>query len=278
MTGNNGAQRLFAVEEFLQALTAQLDRAQDALALKAMAGRPLTWALRDLSLDLQVFITVDPQGRVLMRSAGANEQGASTVHLALTTVTRPMVEENTWSFKDDADPRSLDDPTVSSQLDEGERRKLDYAGIRTIGQLKRVAAENSHRAVEAMVGIPVMRLGALLEASSRPAVSSHEVVRRADGAQLLRIHGANLSDGVSTEVFLGGEAAEVIEAKPQMLLVRPLSVLRDGPIEVKVANQRATGFVRVPNGGGAVEANVDRSSVDKVVPAAGANGDHGRSS
>ena len=44
------------IVEFVQALTAQLDRAQDSLALKVRAGRPLTWALKDVTIDLKVFL------------------------------------------------------------------------------------------------------------------------------------------------------------------------------------------------------------------------------
>ena len=71
MTPARGASAAHPVEEFLQALTAQLDRAQDTLALKVRAGRPLTWALKDLAIDLRVFLEVDSAGRVLLRTAAA---------------------------------------------------------------------------------------------------------------------------------------------------------------------------------------------------------------
>ena len=45
----------FRVEDFIQAITAQLDRVQDALRLKAV-NRPLTYALKDLAMDLKVFV------------------------------------------------------------------------------------------------------------------------------------------------------------------------------------------------------------------------------
>ena len=51
----NGA-RAFPVEDFVQAFTAQLDRAQDLLALKARTGRPLTFALKDLSVEAAAHV------------------------------------------------------------------------------------------------------------------------------------------------------------------------------------------------------------------------------
>lgn len=240
---NGGASH--PVEEFLQALTAQLDRAQDTLALKVRAGRPLTWALKDLAIDLRVFLEVDSAGRVLLRTAGPNEESASTVHLSLTTITRPMVEENTRSFEDDSDPRSLEDLGQVAHLDEGDRKRLDWMGVRTVGQLKKLSAEASTGDVEAMVGLPVNRLRAALEAASRPHVMGQEVIRSADGP-LLRIYGANLSDGAGTAVRLAGEPVEVIEARPQEVLVRPCAHHEHGQVEVFVGDHCATGYFRLP--------------------------------
>jgi hypothetical protein len=230
--------RGYPVEEFLQALTAQLDRAQDALALKVQGtNRPLTWALKDLAIDLRVFVDVSEQGRVMLRSAGPNEEGASTIHLSLTTITRPMVEENSWSFRSDTDLRPIDELTA---FDETERRKLDNNGVRTIGQLKQLDPQAAH----VILGIPVTKLQAALAASARPTVSGHEVVNRSDGPAL-RIYGANLSDGVTPEVHLAGDPVEVLEAKPNQLIVRPLEHHEDGQVEVFTGGERATGFFRL---------------------------------
>ncbi len=242
----NGAAGGYPVEDFLQALTAQLDRAQDTLALKVRAGRPLTWALKDLAIDLRVFLEVDAGGRVLLRSAGPNEDGASTVHLSLTTITRPAVEENTQSFQEDLDPRPLEDLRHAAQLDEADRRKLSWMGVRTVGQLRRLSSEARPGQVEAMVGLPVNKLRAALEAAARPQVTSNEVVPRRDGP-LLRIHGANLTDGLGAEVLLDGEPVEVIEARPEALLVRPLAHHQEGQLEVLVNGERATGYFRLPS-------------------------------
>ena len=237
------APRAYPVEEFLQALTAQLDRAQDALAVKvAGTNRPLTWALKDISIDLKVFVEVNAAGRVTLRSAAPNEDGASTVHLALTTITRPMVEENAVAFHEDLDPRSLDDLVPMTNLGEDEQRRLDWMGIRTVGQLKQL----NPNLANAVVGLPIGQLQAALEAASRPTVRAVEPVTRAQG-QLLQIHGANLSDVVTPEVHLDGEPVEVIEHHPTKLIVRPLAHHLDseGQVEVFVRGQRATGYFRM---------------------------------
>ncbi len=237
--------RAFPVEEFVQALSAQLDRAQDGLALKARTGRPLTFAIKDLSIDLRVFWESDPTGRVLVRHAGPNEDGASTVHLNFTTITREMVEENTFSVGMDEDPRGLQDLPGEDAFSDQDRRRLEMIGVRTVGQLKRLSQETDPRSVETYAGIPMLRLQAALQQASRPAVSSTEVVRRG-GRSLLRVRGANLSSEGIPQVLLSGEPVEVLEATSNSLLVRPMSHHREGQVEVSVGGTRAMGFYDLP--------------------------------
>jgi hypothetical protein len=236
--------RSFPLEEFVQALSAQLDRAQDALALKARTGRPLTFAIKDLSIDLRVFWETDANGRVLVRHAGPNEDGASTVHLDFTTITREMVEENTFALGMDDDPRGLQDLAGESGFSEQDRRRLEMIGVRTVGQLKRLSQDTDPMSVETYAGIPALRLQAALQQAARPAVTGSETVRRG-GRQLLRVRGANLS-AEGAEVRLNGEPVEIVETTPTSLLVRPLSHHREGRIEVHVDGARALGFYDLP--------------------------------
>jgi hypothetical protein len=232
------------MEDFVQALTAQLDRAQDALALKARTGRPLTFALKDLSLDLRVFCESDPAGRVLWRHASPNEEAASTVRLTFTSITKSMVEENTVSMSAEEDPRALDSIGGADTLRDEDREKLERVGVRTVGQLQRLSAGADPKSVETYLGIPVMRLQAALQQASRPAITGNEVIRQGQ-RRLLRVRGVNLSDGGVPEVRLSGEPVPVIEASPGELLVRPLAHHVEGPIEVFVTGERATGFYDV---------------------------------
>lgn len=245
---SGGKGRPFAVEEFVQAFTAQLDRAQDALALKARVGRPLTFALKDLSVDLHVFLESDDSGKLVMRHAGPDENGASTIRLSFTTITRSMVEENTLAMSADEDPRTLDDLRGAESLDDTEKRRLEWAGVRTVGQLKKLSQGTDPKSMEAYLGIPVLKLRAALEQAARPVVTGQEVVPRGDGTHLLRIRGANLTDGLPPEVHLSGEPVEVLEASPNMLLVRPRKHHSEGPVEVRIGSaQRATGYYRLPD-------------------------------
>jgi hypothetical protein len=257
MTPRGANARAIPVDDFLAAIGEQLDRAQDALAIKARTGRPLTWALKEFKIALQVFVEIDSQGQVLWRSAGPNEAGASTVHLDFTTITRPMIEENTYTELDEADARPIEQ-IGAADLSDDERLRLRRLGVRNVGQLKRMAPRERLDSVGGAVNIPVGKLEAMLRASARPSVQNHDFVKKGDET-FLRIQGANLTDGINTEVRLAGEPVEVVDATPHALLVRPMEHHTSGQIEVMTAGERATGFFRMPNGYGN-----------------GANGSHGK--
>ena len=156
-----GSARAIPVDDFLAAIGEQLDRAQDALAIKARTGRPLTWALKEFKIALQVFVEIDAQGQVLWRSAGPNETGASTVNLDFTTITRPMIEENTYSALDEADGRSIDQ-IGGADLSDDERVRLRRLGVRNVGQLKRLAPRERLDTVVGVLWAGGMALGLLL--------------------------------------------------------------------------------------------------------------------
>jgi hypothetical protein len=275
VNGQTGS-RAFPIEDFVQSLTAQLDRAQDALALKVRTGRPLTFAIKDLSIDLQVFWEADRAGRVLVRHAGPNEEGASTVHLAFTTITRSMVEENTISLALDEDPRRLDE-LAGKQFNDEDRHRLEMVGVRTVGQLKRLSQGTDPKSVETFAGIPVMRLRAALEQAARPNLTGVEAVARGD-RKLLKIRGVNLSADQPPEVMLSGEPVEVLEASDQELLVRPMSHHQEGQVEVRIGTASALGFYELP--GAATRGtggNGGHGEPPGTAPRLAGNGAHGES-
>ncbi|HRW14349.1 hypothetical protein [Amaricoccus sp.] len=146
----------YPIEDFLEAITAQLDQTQDALRLKAV-NRPLTFALKDFNVDLKVFVEMDAQGRVNFRPAGPNEDGASTVSIGFTTITRPMIEENTISMEMAQTP-SLDE----LGLKRDEQRQLAKIGVRNAAQLKNLQRSAGEDTLSRHTGIDLGRIrGAL---------------------------------------------------------------------------------------------------------------------
>jgi hypothetical protein len=161
----------FLVEDFINAITSQLDRVQDALRLKAV-NRPLLYALNQLTLELQIFVEMDGQGDVRFRTCGPNETGASTIHLGFTTITKPMIEENTISLAMTRSP-SLDELGLARD----EQKRLEQLGVRNAAQLQRLGTSTGTNAVSRLSGISVERLHQALT-ESRPKIRDIKTTSR----------------------------------------------------------------------------------------------------
>jgi len=151
----------FLVEDFINAITSQLDRVQDALRVKAV-NRPLTYALKDLTLELKVFVDMDTQGNVRFRTSGPNESGSSVVHLGFTTITKPMIEENTISL---AATRSASLDEIGLEQDEKERLE-QRLGVRNLAQLQKLGASTGMTTVARLADLSLDRLKQALAAGS----------------------------------------------------------------------------------------------------------------
>jgi hypothetical protein len=223
------------IEQFIQALTSQLDRAQDALRLKAV-NRPLTFAVKDLTLDLRSHLEV--VGSVVrIRPAGPGDREASMIRLSLTTITRPMIEENTVQLSADPDEPSLKD-VLGEDTSEDEQRRLEWAGVHTVSQLRNLQQHSNEETLQKYTQLPVDRLRAALMRASLPRVSRitperPEPGRGAGGTPLLRIRGQNLVGGRVPEVRIGGEPVNVIRAGERELLVRPMAHQLSGRLEIE---------------------------------------------
>jgi hypothetical protein len=142
----------FLVEDFLGAITSQLDRTQDALKLKAV-NRPLTYAIREFDMELKVFVGLDADGRVRLRPPSANEPGASSIKIGFTTITRPMIEENT------VDMALTRSPTLAEAgVPDDERQRLERLGVRTTGELQRLRNSAGTEGIARMSDVPIDRL------------------------------------------------------------------------------------------------------------------------
>jgi hypothetical protein len=120
-------------------------------------NRPLTFALKDFNVDLKVFVEMNPEGKVTFRPAAPNEEGASTVSIGFTTITRPMIEENTVSMEMSQAP-SL----AELGLAEAEQRQLAKIGVRNGAQLRNLQRSAGEETLSRQTGVDLGRIkGAL---------------------------------------------------------------------------------------------------------------------
>jgi hypothetical protein len=239
------------LEQFITALTSQLDRAQNAMAVKARLGYPLTFAVKELTLDLRTH--VEMVGSVVqIRPAGPGDTETSTIHLALTTITRPMMEENTMQLSTGPAEPTLQE-ALGDKLTEEEKRRLEWAGVQTVSQLVELERHSDPELVSRIANVPAMRLRAALAHAAQPVVSEvtrMPAPRRAlpvdDGTPIshapamapapvarLRIRGRNLLRDGQPQVSIAGRAVRLIRATPQELLVEAPHDALSGTLSVE---------------------------------------------
>jgi len=269
------------VEDFLEAIATQLDRAQDGLAFKAV-NRPLTYAIKDFSLQLQAFVEVDEDGNVRIRSSGPNEVGASMMTIGFTTITRPMIQENTIALSASKGP-TLDDAGFSP----AERRRLERLGVRNTNQLRRLGSSTGASVVSRLSQVPVDRLRAALQLD-RPAVKSVQSItpghtnggatsgggngtshpappagpslvekvrqgpmriRVAPGASHLEVIGSSLAgDDLAPNVRLDGEPVAIAEHDWDRIVVPVPLAMTSGLLEVELPDGEVTAYELVRDG------------------------------
>lgn len=157
----------------IQSLTEQLDKAQATMALKARVGKlPMTFAVKEVSLDLRAFVQLVDDD-VYVRPAGPGDAGASSIKLALTTITRSMVEENAMNFQAE-DPKFSLREALGDHINAEDQRSLERIGVRSISQLNDLRQAAGADVVARLARMPVNRLQQAMMAASAPRITRVE--------------------------------------------------------------------------------------------------------
>jgi hypothetical protein len=207
-----GENRPWRLQSFLDSLVVELDRAQDTLAIKAV-NRPLSYSVKDVSLDLQIFPSFDGK-EVRFVTAGADQTGASRISLQLGSISDRMMRETTRAVAED------DVPLAEVEgLEEEVRTTLEKVGVKSAKDLERIKDRKIELGRVAGRKVEYGNLARLINRARRaPAISSVEL--SGDGARL-RLRGHNL-DALDIApgfpaALLDGEPAEVASAAPSEL-------------------------------------------------------------
>ena len=118
------------LQAFLDSLVYELDQARETLAIKGV-NRPLSYAVKDLSLDLQLFPEYDGD-KVKFKTAKPGETGASKVAITLGSITDRQIRETT------REPKTEDDISIDEieEIDVETKKNLKQAGIESIKDIE----------------------------------------------------------------------------------------------------------------------------------------------
>ena len=118
--------------EMVDAIAAEIDQAEDTLALKSY-GRGMSFSIKQLSLDLQIFVRRDDNGQVKFRTADPNATGASTIKLDFAQLLKSQLGDDRRKLEQNIDRRPLDAIGLTSE----EVRTLNTLSIYSIDDLHR---------------------------------------------------------------------------------------------------------------------------------------------
>lgn len=212
------------LEDFIKAVQAQLDDAQAAMGIRARnAGLPLTFAVKDISMNLRAHVDFQA-GQVRIRPAAAGDSDASSLNIVFAAITRPAIDEGAVSMAVDDDDQALED--LGDELSDEDRRRLQWAGIRTVGKLRELQGSGDERQTSRASTLPVERLRKALARASAPLVEHVlPVDRRADDPPdlpgLLRIRGRNLTRDGLPRVAIDGRPVSVVQSSDREMLLAP---------------------------------------------------------
>lgn len=240
------AQATMPLENFIQAVQSQLDKAQSAMAVKARnLNLPMTFAIKDINLDLRAHVEF-AAGEIRIRPSGADEKDASVFHIVFTAITRPMIEENAAALATDPEDQGLD--ALEDEFTEEERRKLEWVGVRTVGKLREVERSGAGGEIGRVTNLPVERLKKALRRAAAPMVEDITPITPSDDPaaklrRILKVRGRNLNEeGQTPVVTIAGRPASIVKATSRELLVEPDADQWAGQMQIEAAPDLVTSF------------------------------------
>jgi peptide/nickel transport system substrate-binding protein len=124
------------LSEFVDALAAEVDHAEDSLSLKSY-GRSIAFALQELHIDLGVSVRRAADGSVWFRTAPPGEPPTTTLHLDLAQVLEGQMEGTRQDLTRPGDRRPLE---VLPGITPDEVQRFAAVGIFSMDDLERLTA------------------------------------------------------------------------------------------------------------------------------------------
>jgi len=232
------------LENFLDALILELDKAQDTLALKGVT-RKLTYTVKDVSFDLHLFPTYE-NSKLRFQMARPGDQGGSRISFQLGSITDRQIREHA------NEPISRDDISIDNLegIDDDVKESLKKVGVHSTRDLERMDQRNVNmekvveEKTEGKKTLDYGNLANMINKARRrkfaPQLSAAQGMPDVEGIDL-KLQGNNfILTGERDERFpialINSEPVEVVTATHDMLHIRiPQQCLKPGVNQLAVA-------------------------------------------
>ncbi|RYY59740.1 MAG: hypothetical protein EOO05_12350 [Chitinophagaceae bacterium] len=123
------------LEDFVDSLVVELDKTRETLSIKAI-NKPLTYTVKDMSLDLNIFPTYDGD-QIKFVTAQPGQTGASKVTLQLGSITDQQVRATS---KTQGKPGDVSINEI--EVDKTTQKELRKMGVTSIDDLQEIENKN----------------------------------------------------------------------------------------------------------------------------------------
>lgn len=123
------------LESFIDSLVMELDKAREILAVKAI-NRPLTYTVKDVGLDLNLFPTYDGDA-VRFVTAQPGQTGASKLSIQLGSITDQQIRQTS------KEPITRDNISIEAiDIDPETKKSLRKIGVSSVSDLEKIEKKN----------------------------------------------------------------------------------------------------------------------------------------
>ena len=176
------------LESFIDSLVIELDKARETLAVKAI-NRPLTYTVKDIALDLQLFPSYDGE-EVQFITAQPGERGASKLTLQLGSITDQQIRQTS------KEPLTVNTESIDDiEVDKKTKRTLRKMGVTSVKDLEKIQQKNVDLEKVTNNKVNYKNLAAIINKSKRsslPPSVSKVSLSMAESNPVLIVEGANL--------------------------------------------------------------------------------------
>lgn len=203
------------LESFVDSLVVELDRARETLAVKSV-NRPLSYAVKDLSMDLQIFPTYEGDS-VRFRTAEPGQEGYSTITLQLASITDQQIRATSKA------PLGRDEvPIEQAPIDPDAVQRLRRLGVRSVDDIEKLEERNVDLQGATGGAVNYNKLANMIRQARRgktpPTVRGASVKPTSQGP-VLHIQGDNLSVSAEHEpvAVVNNHLAQVLNYGPDQI-------------------------------------------------------------
>jgi hypothetical protein len=176
------------LESFIDSLVIELDKAREILAVKAI-NRPLTYTVKDVALDLNLFPTYDGD-EVRFVTAQPGQTGASKLSIQLGSITDQQIRQTS------KEPITRDNISIEAiDIDPATKKSLRKMGVSSVSDLEKIEKKNVDLEKVGSKNVNYKNLADIINKSKRgnlPPMVSKVSLSQSHGKPVLVVDGDNL--------------------------------------------------------------------------------------